>query len=344
MRKILSTLAILAILFASCTQNEPIEQPKTRVLHVVATTSEPSDTRLTAEDNEGTIRFSWEVNDVIHLAFVQGKTQKSADAAVTSVSADGKTAYFDVVVPQEITGNFTLYAYRGYELKGDYYVAAARLQPSPGDFAKTLDEQRKLVSAWAKQNVAYDPTATPTVKLPFKHIGAMMTLKIKNKNTSGNVVFGGLLITSNTNTYWVANGNKQGRASFKMDTEKFDPASENYELTFGMSSSPNGIAPGEIQTYYHWFVPYHKPANDDDADTASMSNIKPYSGENTPEAPNPLVLKVVDNPEAWMPKVWGTSAPKDAIDFQPGKNYVVYVTVEGTSPNYIVKYSNANWE
>lgn len=342
MRKILSTLAILAILFASCTQNDPIEQPKTRTLHVVTTVTGPSDTRLTAKDNGGTIRFSWEVNDVIHMAFVQGKVQKNTTATVKSISDDGRTAYFDVVVPEQITGDFTLYAYRGFELKTNQPTAV--LQSYPGEFAKNLAEQQKLVSVWAKQDIAYDPNATtePTVKLPFKHIGAMMTLKIKNKNTSGNVVFGGLLISSNTNTYWVANGNKYGRASFKMDTETFDIAAEGYELTFGIN--PNQIAPGEVQTYYHWFAPYHKPANDDDADTASMSNIKPYSGENTPEAPNPLVLKVVDNPEAWMPKVLGTSAPKNAIDFQPGKNYVVYVTVEGTSPNYTVKYSNANWE
>lgn len=343
MRKILSTLIILAIVFASCTQNDPIEQPKTRTLHAVTTVTTPSDTRLTAKDNEGTIRFTWEVKDVIHLAFVQGKVQKNADATVTRISDDGRTAYFDVVVPEQITGDFTLYAYRGYGLKTDQPTAV--LQPYPNEFAKNLAEQQTLVSVWAKQNVAYDPndTAEPTVKLSFKHIGAMMTLKIKNKNTSGNVVFEYLLISSTSHTYWAANAQRQGRASFKMDTEAFDIATENYELAFGMN--PNGIAPGEVQTYYHWFAPYHKPVNnDDDADTASTSNIKPNQKGSTPPAPNYLVLKAVDNPDAIFPKVFGTSAPKEAIDFKPGKNYVVYVTVEGTSPNYTVKYSNANWE
>ena len=166
-------LAALALVAASCTQNEPVEQPQPRILRVSATVEEPAAPRATIEELPGgAIRYRWETGDIIQLAFVQGTVKKLADATVTGVSPDGRTAQFTATVPGEITAaDFTLYAYRSskkesissgnnLELQNDGKVIAV-LPGSPWNYSGNAEEQRHLVSLWGKQAVAYSGGAMP---------------------------------------------------------------------------------------------------------------------------------------------------------------------------------------
>ena len=162
--KLLLILAAVSLIFAGCAKDELIEQPQPRVMRFTATVEEPADTRATLEETDaGAIRFKWETTDIIQMAFVQGDIKKTANATVTSVSADGRTAQFSVEVPDEITGDFTLYAYRssrsdsyteGSELLATDPIIAV-LPETPENYTATFARQSKLVSVWCKEDIAY---------------------------------------------------------------------------------------------------------------------------------------------------------------------------------------------
>ena len=181
--KLLLILAAVSLIFTGCAKDELTEQPQPRIMRFTATVEEPADTRATLEETDaGAIRFKWETTDIIQMAFVQGDIKKTANAAVTSVSADGRTAYFSVEVPAEITGDFTLYAYRSSRFDGGGELLAADptiavLPKSPWEYLATFAEQSKLVSVWCKKDIAYSGGVLPDVSLAFQHLGAMMTVR-----------------------------------------------------------------------------------------------------------------------------------------------------------------------
>lgn len=311
-------LAVLALVAASCAKNELIEQPQPRMLRVTATVEEPAQTRAELEHlSSGAIRFKWQTTDVIQMAFVQGAVKKTANAAITSVSADGRTAQFEVEVPAEITGDFTLYAYRssndingGGILSPDNPVVAI-LPKMSWTLSKTLYGQRFAVSLWCKQDVAYGGGGMPAVSLAFRHLGAMMTVKIKNLKSEDITNIN--LHIRGTND-WVFNHRAIGGAEFDMQAESYI---ERWGNT-GMPITNDGIKVGE-NTFYTWFVPgdYHES--------------------------HPITLKAWPSGGASEIKV--SSNSKNQINFQPGKNYTVYITIgDGTGDNiYDLKFTDSNF-
>ena len=328
MKKILFTLAAFAIIFASCTKDMVTPEPEARLMRVTATVQEPADTRATLEE-VGTgelksIRFKWETSDVIQMAFVQGAVKKTANATITSVSEDGRTATFTVFVPEGITGDFTLYAYRSSRFpsytEGSELLASnptiAVLPKSPNNYNNQFGEQSHLVSLWDKKDVAYTGGDMPAVSLSFKHLGAMMTLKIKNIGSAATTGMYELGFKSTTNTHWVRNSSGNAMAQFDMASGNYVTGQER--LNDILSLKTGNFNAGEEKTRYVWFVP----------------------GAYTPGNPLQLIARNATF------SIIGSSGSntKDAGNFVPGKNYVVYVTIAGTSPNYVLKYSNSSFE
>lgn len=132
MRKILFTLAALAMLMASCTQdNWDVEQSATandtRTFTVKATMPQSTpDTRVSLEADDNTpygIVLKWEANDVLKLCFEYNGQFIYKDAPIvgSSISADGLRAEFTIDVPVEI-GDNKYNVYGVYQKKGvDYF-------------------------------------------------------------------------------------------------------------------------------------------------------------------------------------------------------------------------------
>lgn len=319
MKKISIFLAALGLIAASCNKTE-IAESQTRIMHLTASVEEPAPTRATLEHLEsGAIRFKWETSDVIQMAFVQGSTKKTADAAVTSVSADGRTAQFAVEVPEGITGNFTLYAYRSSKNSDGGILSAADptvaiLPTAPWEKAAKLPSQSSLISLWCKQEVTYGGGAMPSVSLAFKHLGAMMTVKIKNTKSGEIKDIKKLYIDGDRN--WVFNAAGSGGATYNMQTGSYTESLPNYILNLSYISP---IKAGE-NTFYVWFIP----------------------GDYT--ASNPLKLVAKDNNYTTI----GTSSnTKKQIKFQPGINYKVYATLgdgDGSPGNkYTFKFTDSSF-
>lgn len=324
-------LAALALVAASCTQNEPVEQPQPRILRVSATVEEPAAPRATIEELPGgAIRYRWETGDIIQLAFVQGTVKKLADATVTGVSPDGRTAQFTATVPGEITAaDFTLYAYRSskkesissgnnLELQNDGKVIAV-LPGSPWNYSGNAEEQRHLVSLWGKQAVAYSGGAMPAVSLPLQHLGAMMTVKINNTTGAAIDDIKTLYFFNEDNRLWLINESNLGLAEFEVETGQYTKKEENFRFRVPLSNMPAGES-----SHLRWFVP----------DTTAFT-------------PTPYQIKV-DAYNSNGEIIGTTAAGKTAIDFRPGNNYIVYLKISNNDPSssekYKLEYSNSAWQ
>ncbi|MGP1436733.1 MAG: hypothetical protein ACTTKN_08920 [Phocaeicola sp.] len=328
--KLLLILAAVALIFAGCAKNELTEQPQPRVMRFTATVEEPADTRATLEETDaGAIRFKWETTDVVQMAFVQGDTKKTANAAVTSVSADGRTAQFSVKVPDEITGDFTLYAYRssryddsstdGVLLATDPTIAV--LPEVPWEYLATFKHQSKLVSVWCKKDITYSGGVLPDVSLAFQHLGAMMTVKVKN--STGVEVMDIFSIRLKGTKYWVFNHAWIGTAQFNMATGSYVTGEELKNIALEIRTNMTrygGIAAGETKNYYTWFVP------------------APYTEGNA-------IALEAENSSRNVIGTAGPSGSKNQIDFQPGKNYRVAVDIiTSTDPEYKYALNFVPWE
>ncbi|MCE2615586.1 hypothetical protein [Phocaeicola oris] len=321
--KLLLILAAVSLIFVGCAKDELTEQPQPRVMRFTATVEEPADTRATLEETDaGAIRFKWKTTDIIQMAFVQGTTKKNANAAVTSVSEDGRTAQFSVKVPDKITGDFILYAYRssrydsytgGSELLAtDPTIAVLPMMPST--YTATLYGQSMPISVWCKKDITYSGGVLPDVSLAFQHLGAMMTVKVKN--STGVEVNDIFRIRLKGTKYWVWNYAGNGMAQFNMAIGSYVTGEEMKNIALEISTNMTwygGIAAGAEKTYYTWFVP----------------------GAYTEG--NAIALEAIDS--SWNDiGTTGPSGSKNQIDFQPGNNYRVAIEITGTSPNYKLNF------
>lgn len=339
--KLLITFATLALIIASCAKNEIIE-PQPRVMHITATVEEPASTRATLQELEtGAIRFKWVSGDIIQMAFVQGDVKKTANAEVTTVIDDGRTAQFTVTVPTEITaGDFTLYAYRSSRYSNHTEGGSQLLSTDPviavlpertWEYVGLLSNaqgQPPIVSLWDKKTVTYSGGgAMPDVALTFKHLGAMMTVKIKNTTGAEIEDIASLQFISTSGTHWLRNHSGNGMAHFNMEEGNYVAGQELTNYIFKLNTNPGYgyyIQPGETTSFSQWFAP----------------------GAYT-EA-NPIKVDAYNS----APKVIGTTGTgtKNALNFQPGNNYVLYLKIgapDATTPEghtYKLQYSNAAWD
>lgn len=173
-----------------------------------------------------------------------------------------------------------------------------------------------MVSLWGKQEVAYSGGEMPAVSLRFAHLGAMMTVKINNTTGAGIGDIKLLQFVSEDNRNWLINDKNAGLAEFDVETGLYTKKAGSLGFHVSLSNIPAGES-----SLLRWFVP--------DTDTGTTPyKIKAEAGN----ASNTVI---------------GIAAGKDAIDFRPGNNYIVYLKISNsTDPSYKYKlaYSNAAWE
>ncbi len=313
-------LALLTLAVASCTKTDVESQSEKRILNITASIENTSDSRGVLEEfGDGEVknlRYKWVVNDIIQFAFEQGNTVVKADGKVTKVYEPGNRADFSVEIPAGITEDFTLYAYvarKSYSsgtLKRDEPTVAI-LPNASSEYDATLSGQN--VALWCKTNVKYDGKNMPKVGLSFKHLGSILTLKVKNIHEFlpiGPETAAGFRLSGNYN--WVYNVEDNGAATWDMKNERFvDSKQANYME----GKHTTELAGDAVATYHIWFVPgiYNKN--------------------------NEIRISVL---ETMSYREMGVSSGKPAHDFKVGRNYVVYAKVN--SETWEISWSNANWE
>lgn len=342
MKKKLMFLAAIVIFAAGCNNNEVVQpepDPQARIIRFTASVGEPENSRATIEKLDDKLvhglQFKWEENDEIQFCFEQGSTKATATTKVSSVTNDGLTAYFEVLVPNEIKhGTFTLYAYRSSK-KSFVPTGSKLLESNPTvamlptnyyDYTANLEDQALSFSIWSKQDgIEWGENGITTpIALKFWHLGSMMTFYIKNTGNSDINNFYSLALSNPylpEDSTWVYNRFGNAGAHFDMKKGEFVRGQESgcrgviFYRTPKADPSTKPLKKDEWETLYLWFVP--------------GLDIGPFNL-------NLFALRGVDP----MNHIVGMSvAPKPSkIHFQTGKNYIYFAHIYGTSPDYKLEF------
>src|SRR5690554_5800707 len=83
-----------------------------RVISLTTTIPGESQIRIALGQEEKNIALTWEEGDTIQLSFIQQgdtKIKIKQKVEVKNITPDGKTASFDIILPDGIEGDFKLY-------------------------------------------------------------------------------------------------------------------------------------------------------------------------------------------------------------------------------------------
>ena len=212
MRRILFTFAALAMLMASCTQdNWEVEQNAVanhaRTLTVKATMPQSAPNTRVSLEADGTtphgIVMKWEENDVLKLCFEYNDELFYKDATIvpSSITGDGLTAVFTIDYPVEIgDNNFNVYGV--YQKKGEDYFpegyehlndAHARFEEGTKNYilnvveemGTTLDENSYGDNQLMTHPMLYfsQENISTITSIDLQHSGWMIALHFKNTST-----------------------------------------------------------------------------------------------------------------------------------------------------------------
>lgn len=334
-------LAAVAFILASCSNNEivvPDEnvlnvKTEQQVLHITASFEESVETRATLEESGTTliksIIYKWQTTDKIQFSFVQSGLLNpiTAEANVTSVSADGRTAQFTVPVPTEIdrTAEYKLYAFRsdrkssitsGSVLNTNSTIAVLPTQQF--DYKATLADQAIIFSIWSEKTIPANNTLD--IALSFKHLGSIMTLNLKNVGTTAINDLHSLILQESSSKSWIYNRYLGGGgAQFDMATGTFVSGQEKPSWTLTFFSSSLTFNPQSVGTYYLWFI----PKSDAMPITLRLYSYKGVgegdrTGESAVDASKTITQSLVR-----------------------GKNYVLFAHINGDSSPYTLTFKTS---
>lgn len=151
MKKTVFLLALCSIILAGCSDNYNTtgqDEAGAQVISITATMPEKAEpagsgTRALLEQDALDIQLIWEVDDEIQFFFVYGDNKKARVVTeVSSVSADGKSAFFSLTLPDDISYPFDLYGVYGggglSTVPGEEHLAV--LPTHANSVAKSLEE------------------------------------------------------------------------------------------------------------------------------------------------------------------------------------------------------------
>lgn len=309
-KKYLPFIAIaIMTFFVACSNEDFITEENTdpqvegRTISLTASIpdEEPA-TRVTLIEDGKNIAVTWTTDDRIDLVFVKaGQAMVRQRPQVTSVSNNGKTAHFAIVIPNNFTGEFTLYGVHGG--RGTSTTAGsenlALLPTNPGSTStlgslQTPTDNRKMMLYFKHVMQATDTDAS----VSFQHLGSLFAISFNNtvnpSPTAG--VTGARLVGVDASGVpleegkWAFNNGLGGQV-FDLITEQFEDISTagNY---ISFSTAGTTWAVEQTTTLWGWYPPIPNQAwpalrlvmtNSSDGEVLSSANFK-SARETPPEA------------------------------------------------------------
>ena len=342
MKKILFTLAALAMIMVSCTQdNLEIEAQENRTFTISATMPQANDdaqTRVSlapdAETGNYGLDLKWETGDKLMLCFDKDGTYYYNDAPIVAgtISSDGKSAQFSITVPSEILADETFNLYGVYqktntwaEKNGGYFVDSTEKYELENQEEQciTLDILGKYETGKARPMLYFSQTNIVNSSKPefapfnLQHSGWMMALHFKNSSGSEINLPLYIKLDNGDAKKWVWNGiHSSNKIHFDVAKQEFSydhPAKEkDRELYFSINEynwlplSGQKLADGESIVFYRW--------------VASQSEAPQLQGE------------------AYIGGEKKTSTNIPAKTVENGKVYHVYSEWDGTDYKFVSAY------
>lgn len=258
-----AAIAIM-VFFGACSKEEvPEIEPEETVRTITLTALMPEDdpaTRVSLTQDGLNIKLKWEVGDPIKLMFDQAgvASPQVNTALVESISADGKTAYFTIVMPGggiDATKAFDLYGvYGGGTLSNQQNQNSEIYFPQGSPKRVTLAEIKTQRDVMLHFKYEFTDAFAQNISVSFKHFGSLFAIHLKNTATTGNTLSGFdevRLIGPDGAAAWGYNaGNTQGRYFLQKEQFNFSVGLTNY---INFAKTPQGLSDGQRTTIWAWY-------------------------------------------------------------------------------------------
>lgn len=344
MKKILFTLAALAMIMVSCTQdNLEIEAQEDRTFTISATMPQANDdaqTRVSltpdAETGNYGLDLKWETGDKLMLCFEYNSTYYKEDAPIvaSSISSNGKSAQFSITVPSGIPADANFNLYGVYQktnertaTNGGYFVDGTKkyeLENSEEECI-TLDKIGSTEKGKARPMLYFSQTnivnSSKPAFAPFnlQHSGWMMALHFKNSSGAEINLPLRIKLDNTQGAKWAWNGyHGNNTIHFDLATQTFSYNDPEKDADRSLYFTINDVG-------YHWLPLYGQTLAASESIVfyrwvASLSEVPQLQGE------------------AYIGGVKKTSTNIPAKTVTNGKMYHVYSEWDGTDYKFVSAY------
>ena len=261
MKKTVFLLALCSIILAGCSDNYNTtgqDEAGAQVISITATMPEKAEpagsgTRALLEQDALDIQLIWEVDDEIQFFFVYGDNKKARVVTeVSSVSADGKSAFFSLTLPDDISYPFDLYGVYGggglSTVPGEEHLAV--LPTHANSVAKSLEElgtNNGVMLSFEKKGIGEETAISGT----FTHIGSIFKIQLANIGTTNLNDVKKLEFTSSSPIG--AHINQEGSGTYDITTKTFSgTVTTATALSFELAAATT-INAGTSLDFVSWF-------------------------------------------------------------------------------------------
>lgn len=254
---------LIAALIAGCSNDAIVEESTTtdsenttaKIIRLTTTMPDKNNTKLAFDTDENGVNLKWINGDKIYLIFDDGtnKGTKTVTLDGEDISNDGKTANFEIEVPDEISGNFTLYGVHGGGgfVDGGYELKLPTPENSIGESLEKISERNAVMIHFKTENVSI---INPEISVKFEHIGSLF--RVFFTNNAGFYTWGELVI------------NLVGDSPLNIHQPKADASSTFDPFTGTVSNTDNNnnlpvangsfnvqLDDGDTAEFWGWYIP-----------------------------------------------------------------------------------------
>ena len=233
MKKIIIILITgMLLLITGCSEDVvTVEQPvkgadgKTITVNAVISGENPK-TRIALVPNDLDVILSWEVDDQIHLVFDDGTNIIQQTVTIGAITNEGRTAAFDVVVPQEIingeSSTFDLYGMYGgvtfSAVEGEESLVTLPANPWSGLLTQVQSSEIVLIR-FAEMGIDKN---SPSISVNFQHVGSLFKIYLENIGEDDFTGITGVELFSDTPMFAFQNSDPEEGAKYDLISGTFD--------------------------------------------------------------------------------------------------------------------------
>ncbi len=205
-----------------------------------------------SQEESGDITITWKAGDEIELLLLQGENKIARTVALqaSNISSNGKTATFEVAIPDNLTGDrFDLYGVYGGGglLESDPSIAVLPLEPGEAESLASVQQRKDAMLVFGEKEI---PVSNPSVSTILQHVGSLFSITLKNSSDSElNHVSEVRLVAREDG--WAYNAGTGGNGYNLVTGEFLGPDGPDKYIAFNAPEST--IQSGEATTLWGWY-------------------------------------------------------------------------------------------
>lgn len=250
MKKTVLFLSTLLLFMGGCSEEFSINEQETSLLDVITfTVGMPNQTtRLALEQSDRNVVAKWEAGDKLDLYIVYGDKNEKQTVDMKNISGDGKTAQFDLVLPEGDYTEFDLYGVFGGEGLSDSDNTKALLPVSKA--STNLDGLgNELMLKFSETGINRE---NPDLTLSLENVGSLFNINIENTGSSNwNNIKKVELVSHKT----IGAHFNQGGATYDILTGELAGTTTDSNVFSFELETPVNLGASQSLDVWAWFVP-----------------------------------------------------------------------------------------